>query len=92
MQDLTGILLRDYLCNKGGSNVVNDVAQMDILVGNLRHCWMDRTLLSAWHHVLHLPPQPDPHLPEALTLVAHKMLHVIFSVLKNERPYTPILT
>jgi hypothetical protein len=41
---------------------VNDVAQMDILVGKLRHCWMDRTLLSAWHHVLHLPPQPDPHL------------------------------
>ena len=28
----------------------------------------------------------------ALTHVAHKMLHVIFSVLKNERPYTPILT
>jgi hypothetical protein len=28
----------------------------------------------------------------ALTHVANKMLHVIFSVLKNERPYTPILT
>ena len=27
----------------------------------------------------------------ALSHVAHKMLHVIFSVLKNERPYTPIL-
>jgi len=28
----------------------------------------------------------------ALSHVAHKMLHVIFSVLKNNRPYTPILT
>ena len=28
----------------------------------------------------------------ALTHVANKMLHVIFSVLKNDRPYTPILT
>lgn len=27
----------------------------------------------------------------ALSHVAHKMLHVIFSVLKNKRPYTPIL-
>jgi hypothetical protein len=27
----------------------------------------------------------------ALTHVANKMLHVIFSVLKNNRPYTPIL-
>ena len=27
----------------------------------------------------------------ALSHVAHKMLHVIFSVLKNDRPYTPML-
>ncbi len=27
----------------------------------------------------------------ALTHVANKMLHVVFSVLKNNRPYTPIL-
>jgi len=27
----------------------------------------------------------------ALSHVAHKMLHVIFSVLKNKTPYTPIL-
>jgi transposase len=32
------------------------------------------------------------HHMVALTHVANKMLHVIFSVLKNERPYTPILT
>ena len=27
----------------------------------------------------------------ALTHVANKMLHIVFSVLKNNRPYTPIL-
>ena len=32
------------------------------------------------------------HHMVALTHVANKMLHVIFSVLKNDRPYTPILT
>jgi len=32
------------------------------------------------------------HHTVALSHVAHKMLHVIFSVLKNKRPYTPILT
>ena len=31
------------------------------------------------------------HHEVALSHVAHKMLHVIFSVLTNERPYTPIL-
>jgi len=31
------------------------------------------------------------HHTVALSHVAHKMLHVIFSVLKNERPYTPML-
>ena len=31
------------------------------------------------------------HHEVALSHVAHKMLHVIFSVLKNERPYTPML-
>ena len=32
------------------------------------------------------------HHMVALTHVANKMLHVIFSVLKNDRAYTPILT
>jgi len=32
------------------------------------------------------------HHTVALSHVAHKMLHVIFSVLKNKRPYTPMLT
>ena len=31
------------------------------------------------------------HHTVALSHVAHKMLHVIFSVLKNKRPYTPML-
>ena len=31
------------------------------------------------------------HHEIAISHVAHKMLHVIFSVLKNERPYTPML-
>jgi transposase len=31
------------------------------------------------------------HHHVALSHVAHKILHVIFSVLKNERPYTPML-
>jgi len=31
------------------------------------------------------------HHTVALSHVAHKMLHVVFSVLKNERPYTPHL-
>ena len=31
------------------------------------------------------------HHTVALSHVAHKMLHVVFSVLKNKRPYTPIL-
>ena len=31
------------------------------------------------------------HHTVALSHVAHKMLHVIFSVLKNQRPYTPML-
>lgn len=32
------------------------------------------------------------HHTVALSHVAHKMLHVVFSVLKNKRPYTPMLT
>ena len=32
------------------------------------------------------------HHTVALSHVAHKMLHVVFSVLKNKRPYTPILS
>ena len=31
------------------------------------------------------------HHTVALSHVAHKMLHVVFSMLKNKRPYTPIL-
>ena len=31
------------------------------------------------------------HHTVALSHVAHKMLHVVFSVLKNKRPYTPML-
>ena len=32
------------------------------------------------------------HHTVALSHVAHKMLHVVFSVLKNKRPYSPMLT
>jgi len=39
----------------------------------------DRQRTRAKHHTV------------ALSHVAHKMLHVVFSVLKNKRPYTPML-
>jgi hypothetical protein len=35
--------------------------------------------------------QRGKHNHVALSHVAHKMLHVIFSVLKNQRPHEPIL-
>ena len=35
--------------------------------------------------------QRGKHHQVALSHVAHKMLHVVFSVLKNQRPYRPIL-
>ena len=38
--------------------------------------------------IFHLQRERGKHLLVALSHVANKMLHVVFSVLKNNRPYT----
>jgi hypothetical protein len=65
MHGPTGILPRDDLCNKGYLVAVKDVGKTDMPLGGPDRCWMERTLLSRWHHVEDLPPQHGPHLPEA---------------------------